>query len=166
MTTSEEARLDDAVQTVAWFANGWTDPTYDEFCDYFLTRMHPQVRLIQPLAATGVGRAAFRKQFARLFATVPDINAEVLKWSSHGPDVFIEIALHGTIGWRSVTWYACDRLTVHDGMITERHSYFDPIPLVKAIALRPWAWPRLTVTSSRSIVTTHRIQTASRGKAR
>lgn len=150
MTSLESTAEAGAAEIVAWFAAGWTNPAYDEFCRYFLTRMHPQVRLVQPLASTGIGHDGFRVQFARLFATIPDIDAQVLRWSSRGPDVFIEIMLSGTLGGRPVSWQACDRLTVHDGLIVERHSFFDPAPLAMAILMRPWAWPRLVVATSRA----------------
>lgn len=150
MTSMDTTAEAGAAEMVAWFAQGWTDPAYDEFCEYFLPRMHPQVRLAQPLAAPGVGHDKFRAQFAHLFATIPDIHAHVLRWSSKGPDVFIELTLEGTIGARPVSWQACDRLTVQDGLVVERRSFFDPTPLVKAIVLRPWAWPGLAVATARA----------------
>jgi len=91
-----------------------------------MARMHPQVRLVQPLVATGVGHSAFRAQFARLFATIPDIHARVLRWSFKDEDIFIELALEGTIGRRPVRWQACDRLTLRGGLVIERRSFFDP----------------------------------------
>ena len=30
-----------------------------------------------------------------------------------------------------------DRIVLEDGMIKERHAHFDPLPLVKAMLLRP-----------------------------
>ncbi len=138
-----------APETVAWFAEGWRAPSYEQFCAYFLTRMDPEVRLIQPLARTGVGHDAFRAQFARLFAAIPDIHARVLRWSARGDDVFIELELEGTIGGRPIRWQTCDRLTLRDGLVVERRSFFDPGPLVAAFAMRPWAWPRLIVSTAR-----------------
>lgn len=150
MTTAGVVTQPEAAEAVAWFAEGWRDPDYERFCDHFLPRMHSEVRLVQPLAATGIGHGAFRSQFARLFAVIPDVHARVLGWSSREEDVYIELVLAGTIGWRRVQWEACDRLTVRDGLVVERRSFFDPAPLVKAIAGRPWAWPRLLVASARA----------------
>jgi hypothetical protein len=37
---------------------------------------------------------------------------------------------------------ACvDRITFRDGFATERRAYFDPTPLLLAIATRPRTWP-------------------------
>lgn len=141
MTSADSVGQAGAAELVAWFADGWTDPTYERFCEHFLTRMHPQVRLVQPLADIGIGHDGFRAQFARLFATMPDIHAHVMRWSSQGPDVFIEIELSGTIGGHPISWQACDRLTMQDDLVVERRSFFDPTPLIKAVVLRPWAWP-------------------------
>ena len=36
-------------------------------------------------------------------------------------------------------WTVVDRIILEDGLIRERRSYFDPAPLLKAVALRPRA---------------------------
>ena len=51
----------------------------------------------------------------------------------------IEIRLHGTLGGRPLAWTAVDRLVLRDGLIAERHSYFDPLPLLGALLKRPRA---------------------------
>lgn len=149
MTTTDTAAEERAAEFVAWFADGWRAPTYQQLCQHFLPRMHPRVRLAQPLAPAGTGHDAFRSQFARLFALVPDIHAQVVSWGFRGDDVFIELALEGTIGGRPVRWEACDRLTISDGLVVERRSFFDPAPLVKAIAARPRAWSSLVAATLR-----------------
>jgi hypothetical protein len=56
---------------------------------------------------------------------------------------YIELTLRGTLGGRPVAWRACDRATLRDGLVVERESYFDPLPLLRAILTRPRAWPAL-----------------------
>jgi hypothetical protein len=53
--------------------------------------------------------------------------------------VFIELTLRGHLGRRPVEWTVVDRIILEDGLIRERRSYFDPAPLLKAVALRPRA---------------------------
>jgi hypothetical protein len=39
-------------------------------------------------------------------------------------------------------WRAVDRLTLRDGLLVERRSFFDPGPLLVDVLTRPRAWPR------------------------
>src|SRR5207302_478737 len=101
------------------------------------------VRLIQPQLGTLIGRRAFEERFARpLFNFIPDLHADVERWAVNGDDAFIEITLRGTLAGRPLAWRACDRMTLRDGVVVERESYFDPAPLLAAIARTPRAWPR------------------------
>lgn len=133
-----------AEKWVRAFADGWRGPTdADSFADHFDPLMTDDVRLIQPQMPTSVGRRAFREQFARpVFALIPDLHATVHAWAAHGDVVLIEFTLSGTLGGRPVSWHCVDRVTLRDGLAAERRAYFDPTPLLAAVATRPRAWPR------------------------
>ena len=118
------------------FTAAWANPSIEGFCDI----LDPQVRLVQPLAPTIVGHAAFREQFARLFELIPDLYGEVTGHTADGSVVHIDMTLRGTLGGKPVQWDLCDRITLSGGLATERISYFDPLPLLAAIATRPRAW--------------------------
>jgi hypothetical protein len=48
------------------------------------------------------------------------------------------------LGGSPISWPGVDRFVVDEnGLATERVSYFDPLPLMGAAALRPKAWPDL-----------------------
>ena len=125
------------------FAEGWRDPgSPDSFADHFDRWMTEDVRLIQPQVATTTGRAAFREQFARPILTlIPDLHADVHRWAPTADGVLIEFTLVGTLGGRPVSWPCVDRITLRDGLACERRAYFDPLPLLGAIATRPTVWP-------------------------
>ncbi len=115
------------------------------FAEHFCRLLSPDVRLLQPQLPPLRGHAAFRDSFVEpTFALIPDIHGEVERWvaSEDGRTIYIELTLRGTIGRRKVSFRACDRLSMRDGVAVERESYFDPAPLVAAIALTPRAWPR------------------------
>jgi ketosteroid isomerase-like protein len=135
------------------FVEGWRAPTDAEsFADHFDDLMTDDVRLIQPQVATAVGRRAFREQFARpVFELIPDLHATVHRWAADGDTVLIEFTLTGTLGRRPVSWDCVDRVTLRDGLATERHAYFDPTPLLAAIATRPGAWPRFARLQARQV---------------
>ena len=128
----------DAAQFVRDFQTYWRAPTL-EGLDGMLTA---DVVLRQPLAPSMRGLAHAKAGFARIFALLPDLHAEVDRWSAAGDAVFIEFRLIGTLGGRRVEWPAVDRFTLREGMATERVSYFDPTPLIAALVGRPRAWPR------------------------
>jgi ketosteroid isomerase-like protein len=132
----------------AWvlsFAHGWLAPaSADAFADHFQPWFHPHIRLRQPLLPTLVGHQAFRERFARpLFTLIPDLDGQVERFAIGADGVYIELTLRGTLGGRPIAWRVCDRARLRDGVVVERESYFDPLPLLGAILTRPRAWPVL-----------------------
>ena len=136
---------------VATFAEGWVAPTSaDAFADHFQPWFDPQVRLIQPQLPTMVGHRAFREHFARpLFALIPDLHGQVQRFAVGADCAYVELALRGTLGGRPIAWRVCDRATLCAGLVVERESYFDPLPLLRALLTRPRAWPALARTQMR-----------------
>jgi hypothetical protein len=130
---------------VAAFAEGWQAPTSaDAFADHFQPWFDPHIRLIQPQLPTLVGHHAFRERFARpLFALIPDLHGQVERFAVGHGCAYVELTLRGTLGGRPVAWRACDRTTLRDGIVVERESYFDPLPLLRALLTRPQAWHAL-----------------------
>jgi ketosteroid isomerase-like protein len=132
----------------AWvlaFAHGWLAPaSADAFADHFQPWFDPHIRLRQPVLPTLVGHQAFRERFARpLFALIPDLDGQVERFAIGADGAYIELTLRGTLGGRPIAWRVCDRASLRDGLVVERESYFDPLPLLRAILTRPRAWPAL-----------------------
>ena len=121
-----------AEELVAFFQEGWsagaTDP--ERFFAHFGGRLTPDCLMTQPLAAPARGPEGLRQLFTPLFEAVPDLRVDVIRWGATEDGALIEIRLHGTLGGRPLAWTAVDRLVLRDGLIAERHSYFDPLPLV------------------------------------
>jgi ketosteroid isomerase-like protein len=133
-----------AERWVTAFTEGWRAPTGPQaFADHFRSRLSPDVRLIQPQLPLVIGHRGFEERFVRpLFELVPDIRGEVERWAAGGDTVYIELTMHGSIAGRPLSWRVCDRVTLRDGVAIERESYFDPGPLIAAIARAPRAWPK------------------------
>jgi ketosteroid isomerase-like protein len=144
METSTDTATDtSAEQWVAGFAEGWRDPSGPEaFAAHFRQLLAPDVRLIQPQMPTVVGHRAFEERFVKpMFEAIPDLHGNVERWAARGGTIYIELTLSGTLAGRALSWRACDRITLRDGMAVERESYFDPTPLITAVARTPRAWP-------------------------
>ncbi|MCW2565346.1 MAG: SnoaL-like protein [Mycobacterium sp.] len=101
--------------------------------------MHPDTALIQPIAPPARGPGALRELFEPLFKAIPDLTGTLRRWGQTDDGVFIELSLRGHLGSRPVEWTVVDRIILEDGLIRERRSYFDPAPLLRAVALRPRA---------------------------
>jgi hypothetical protein len=112
--------------------------------------MHPAATLIQPIAAPARGPRALQQLFDPLFKAIPDLRGEVKRWGETPDGVFIEITLSGHLGHRPLEWTVVDRIILEDNLIRERRSYFDPAPLLRAVALRPRASLPLLVSLFRS----------------
>jgi ketosteroid isomerase-like protein len=104
--------------------------------------------LTQPMMGTVRGKQACRQAFARLFALVPDLHADVHSVGHGTNQVFIEFTLSGTYGGKPIAWDAVDRFTFTDGLIAERISYFDATALVLTLLGRPRGWDRLARTGA------------------
>ncbi|MDQ6811917.1 MAG: nuclear transport factor 2 family protein [Actinomycetota bacterium] len=133
-----------AHEWVAGFAEGWRAPGGPEsFAEHFRDMLAPDVRLIQPQLPTLVGYRAFEEEFVKpAFALIGDLRGEVERWAAHEQTLYIELTLRGTLARRPLSWRVCDRITLRDGLAVERESYFDPTPLLAAVAMTPRAWPR------------------------
>jgi ketosteroid isomerase-like protein len=152
----------------AWvlaFAEGWQAPASAEaFADHFQPWFDPQIRLIQPQLPTLVGHQAFRERFAGpLFALIPDLAGRVERFAIGAECAYVELTLRGTLGGRPISWRVCDRATLREGLVVERESYFDAMPLLRAILTRPRAWPALSHAWQRS--RRHRTPTMDRRDA-
>jgi hypothetical protein len=132
-----------AERWLAGFIEGWRSPRGpDSFAEHFRPMLAPDVRLVQPQLATVTGLRGFEEEFVRpLFAVFPDIRAEVQRWAAREEVLYIELTLHATLAGRAISWRACDRVTLKNGVAVERESYFDPAPLLAAIARSPRSWP-------------------------
>ncbi|MFI4989523.1 MAG: nuclear transport factor 2 family protein [Solirubrobacterales bacterium] len=129
---------------VAGFAEGWRARRGPSaFVAHFRQLLAEDVRLTQPQLPTIVGYADFERRFVRpLFALIPDLHGEVERWAAREDTLYIELTLRGTLGRRELAWRVCDRILLRDGLAVERESYYDPTPLLAALARTPRSWPR------------------------
>lgn len=135
----ETKALDQAAEFVGFFSDGWrigaTQP--DRFFEHFSGRLTADAVLIQPLSRVSRGPRGLRELFEPLFGIMPDLCGEVERWGATEDGVLIELGLRGRLRGRPVEWTAVDRIILRDGLIAERRSYFDPLPLVMALLSRP-----------------------------
>lgn len=132
-------------QWVEQFKVGWrAEHGPKAFAEHFRPLLSPDIRLVQPQLPPTTGFAAFKESFVKpTFALIPDIHGEVERWVASEQTIFIELTLRGTVGRRQISFRACDRLSMRDGVAVERESYFDPGPLIAALLRTPRAWPPL-----------------------
>ncbi len=128
-----------AARFVDAFADVWSTPDVDKHESLW----SDDIVLVQPMMGTLRGKRACRAGFERIFALVPDLVAEVHSYGHGDKQVFIEFTLSGTYGGKPITWRAVDRFTFTDGLIAERVSFFDGVPLVMTLLGRPRGWTRL-----------------------
>jgi len=137
----ETTSLDRAAEFVEFFADGWrigaTQP--ERFFAHFGGRLTAAAVMIQPLSRVFRGPQGLRALFGPLFGVMPDLRGEVVRWGATEDGVLIELALRGTLRGRPVEWTTVDRIILREGVIAERRSYFDPLPLLRALLSRPRA---------------------------
>jgi limonene-1,2-epoxide hydrolase len=127
---------------VELFAEGWRQPKPHSFVEHFRPHVHPDIVATQPLVHAVRGKDAFLESFRRIFAVLPDMSATVVRWAGHGDVVCIESRCSASIGSTVLNFSVCDVFVLREELIVERHSYFDPSSIMRAVLVRPWLWFR------------------------
>lgn len=133
------AVMSDPAAFVANFASFWAAPSAARMAEL----LTDDVVLVQPMSPPTRGLAAAQAAFAEIFRWVPDMRAEVDDWCARDSRLFIDFRLMGSFGRRHIAWAAIDRITLRGAFAQERISYFDPKPILRAIATDPGAWVRV-----------------------
>lgn len=128
----------EAAEFVGRFERFWATPDPDLLGEL----LHPDAHLKQPFRPEMHSCAAYADELRRLLRLCPDLAGDLLWWSAVHDGVVIEHTLSGTIAGKRFSLEVLDRITLRDGKVVERLAYFDPSPLIVAIATRPTAWLR------------------------
>jgi ketosteroid isomerase-like protein len=123
----------EAAEFVERFAAAWADPAPESLA----ALLAEDGVLVQPLSPRTVGRQAWRDEFARTQRVMPDLRATVHRWSVAGEHLYIDFTLSATFGGRPIAWDVVDRITLRDGLVTERIAYFDGLALALEFLKRP-----------------------------
>lgn len=119
------------------FAAGWSAPHPHAWDSVFA----PDAVIEQPLLASGPG--LLPGEFGRLFAFLPDLTGQVVRWGLSADAVLIELACTATLGRHRLRFTVVDRCILdEDGRCTWRTTYMNPVPLGLAVATRPTTWWR------------------------
>ena len=129
----------DPAAFVEKFASFWSVPSAARMAEL----LTDDVVLVQPLAPPTRGLAAAQAAFAEIFRWVPDLRAQVDDWCARDARLFIDFRLMGSFGRRHIEWPAIDRINLRGAFATERVSYFDPKPILRAVTTDPSAWLRV-----------------------
>lgn len=141
---SERAgEVGEAEDFVERFGKTWADPTPERLNEL----VHSDAVLVQPIEPVVRGHAEAAAFWRRLFALIPDLRGEVVSWGHRNGVVYIEARMHGTLGGRPIEWITLDRIHLDAGKVRRRTAYFNPLPLLRAIALRPRALLRMVAWS-------------------
>ncbi len=105
--------------------------------------LSPDIKLTAPGLRSTRGRVEAESAFNRTFEVLPDLTAQVERWSATGEVLFIEMTFAATIGGKCVTWRNVDRFLFRDGMAVERVAFFDPRPIRAALLASPSGWLQL-----------------------
>ena len=138
-----EREASEAADFVAHFAEGWARGARGDFFGHFAPRFHDDALFEMPLAPAVRGAAAMRRLFEPLFAAMPDLHGEVLRWGETHDGAIVELRLRGTFGGRPIEWTTLDVLVLRDGKLVSRTAHFDPLPLLAQMVRRPMALARL-----------------------
>ncbi|MGH2965960.1 MAG: nuclear transport factor 2 family protein [Solirubrobacterales bacterium] len=136
-TKTAQPASEEATTFVEKFIAAWSDPKVELLQE--LT--HPDVVLVQPMMPRMEGREAAREGFGRLLALFPGIRGEVLRWSAEDNLVMIEMRMTVPAGSRPLAWDLVDRIKLEGGLVRERITYMDSLPIVLGILTRPSLWP-------------------------
>ena len=128
----------DHAHWVRRFAEVWAAPR--QRLDQLMALLSPGVVLKAPTRpAKTIGHVAARQAFQQTFDAMPDLRAEIERWSACGDVLFIEMTFRATIGGREVAWRSVDRILFRNGAASERTAFFDPARVRRAFLRNPTA---------------------------
>jgi hypothetical protein len=126
-------------KVVEEFRTGWASPEPHAWNPFFDDSME----FVQPMLRHGVGPAVWWEEISRTLKLLPDLRADVLRWSGSGEDLFIHIRFRATLAGKPLTWDAVDWLRVTpEGTAVFRESFFDSVPVATTLLRRPGSWLR------------------------
>jgi SnoaL-like domain len=125
--------VSDAADFTRRFGEAWAAPTGERLAALLTADVH----LVQPLMRPVHDRESARRAFDELFALVPDMHSDVLRWGPTEDGVLIEHRMTGTLGRRPYSWDVIDRLILEDGLARERIAHFDPFPVMAQLLRSP-----------------------------
>jgi hypothetical protein len=128
----------DPEEFVTKFTDFWRNPSPHRLTEL----LHPDVVLVQPLAAPMIGIEAAQAEFRRFCYCLPGLSAQVDSWCSRGDLVFIEFRLRARIGGAVAEWPNVNRLILREGKAIERATYFDPLAILPTLLRHPSVWWR------------------------
>lgn len=120
------------------FIDFWTAPSPERLGEI----LHPDVVLTQPLAAPMYGLPAAEEEFRRIWKWLPDLRADVDRWSGDDTLVFVEFRLYAHVDDRRIEWPNVDRFILRGEKAIARMNYFDPLAVLRDLPLRPGLWRR------------------------
>ena len=107
------------------FTEVWSDPAPEKF----VVLLDPQVILYQPYAPPVRGRDHAFLEFKRMLEWLPGLHG-VVRRSMETEDVaFIEWSMKLPIGKRTLSLGVVDRFLLRDGLVIERRTFFDRVPI-------------------------------------
>lgn len=109
----------------------------------FMSLLSPEIKLVAPGLRSTRGWVEGELAFKRTFDVLPDLTAQVDRWSATGDVLFIEMTFSATIGGNKVTWRNVDRFVFRDGIAVERVAFFNPSPVRAAFLRSPAGWLQL-----------------------
>jgi hypothetical protein len=74
-----------------------------------------------------------RGRAAQLFALLPDLAGEVIRWGARENTIFVESHVRATLGRKLMRWPQVDRLELVDGRIAAIEAFLDTFPLATRI---------------------------------
>ena len=140
---TESGQRGDIAQWVEQFSYVWDAPRQrlDRLMRLLSTDIVLKAPTIPPVSRGQIeGRAAFE----RALRAMPDLRADIHRWSTSGELLFIEMTFSATVGNRKIAWDDVDRILFRNGEAVERVAYFNPEPIKRAFLRSPSAlWQRL-----------------------
>ena len=125
------------------FAKAWAAPSLDSL----MAPLREDVLLVQPLSGPLHGKAAARAAFSQILYRFPGLRGETHQGSvGDNGALFIDWTMIAPVGRRELAIPVIDRFEFIDGAVKRRDAYFDPMPIITAVASSPVSLIRHTAS--------------------
>ena len=137
MQSNKESSSELLKATAKEFDDAWRNPDVA----HFVSMLHPDVVLKQPVLPPIHGKNGGTRFFQRFLKWLPDVRGEVLEWSGAGDTLYIVWLLEASVGGKPFSMRAVDVIRIDsEGLIMEREAFYDSLHFFKVNLSRPFAW--------------------------
>jgi SnoaL-like domain len=134
----DEQRVSEEMDFIGTLIAAWRERDLDR-----LIRHLDEDVVVSTPTGTLIGKADAGRHLHGIVAMLPDLTADLIRWSWDGGELEAHMLYAATVGGRSSTWRGVDRYRFLNGKVVEKVSDYDQRKIRLRMLVSPKGWSQL-----------------------